>query len=139
MAMSKQDIKKIKNEFKTFCVKHNLRYKLDECADPISPTRSKKYNDHLYCLYKKGHVGIYIKRETVRHYNYTKKKLIAMGCEVMQDGDEEGTLCVAEGKAVKVARFLKTSKNQMSKKRRKEARERMKSLWESGKMRRDNK
>jgi hypothetical protein len=113
-----------------------LRYKLDECADPISPTRSKKYDDHLYCLYKEECVGVYIKRESKRHYNYTKKKLLAMGCKIMQDGDLEGTLCVTQNKAVKVARFLKTSKNQMSKKRRKEARERMKALWESGKMKR---
>jgi len=134
MAMSKQEIKKKKNEFKAFCAKHNLRCKLDECADPISPTRSKKYNDHLYCLYKEKCVGVYINRETMRHYNYTKKKLLAMGCEIMQDGDTEGTLCVSKDKAAKVARFLKTSKNQMSKKRRAEARERMKALWESGKM-----
>ena len=134
MIMSKQDIKKTKNEFKTFCAKHNLRYKLDESADPISPTRSKKYDDHLYCMYKEKHVGVYIKRETARHYNYTKKKLLTMGCKIMQDGDLEGTFCVAQNKAVKVARLLKTSKNQMSKKRRKEAGERMKALWESGKM-----
>ena len=134
MTMSKQEIKKTKNNFKSFCTKYNLRYKLDECADPVSPTRSKKYEDHLYCLYREGYVGVYIKRETARHYNYTKKKLLEMGCELMQDGDSEGTLRIAENKAVKVARLLKTSKNQMSKKRRREARERMKSLWESGKM-----
>tara|TARA_Y100000593_G_C4275060_1_gene319587 strand:- start:359 stop:772 length:414 start_codon:yes stop_codon:yes gene_type:complete len=134
--MNKQEIRKNKSEFKAFCTKHNLRYKLDECADPISPTRSKKYDDHLYCTYKQGQIGVFIARETVRHYNYTKKKLLAMGCEVRQDGDTEGTFYVSKNKAVKVARLLKTSKNQMSRKRRREARERMKALWESGKMKR---
>ena len=134
MKLSKQEIKKGKNEFKLFCTKNNLRYKLDECADPVSPTRSKKYDDHLYCVYKQGHVGVFIRRETIRHYNYTKKKLLDMGCELMQDGDSEGTFCIAANKAVKVARLLKTSKNQMSKKRRREAKERMKALWASGKM-----
>ena len=134
--MNKQDIKKTKNEFKTFCTKHNLRYKLDEASDPVSPTRRKNCDDHLFCLYKEGYIGAYIKRETIRSYNYTKKKLIDMGCELMQDGDSEGTFSVVKNKATKVARFLKTSKNQMSKKRRKEAKERMKALWESGKMKR---
>tara|TARA_Y100000310_G_scaffold208704_1_gene209314 strand:+ start:594 stop:1010 length:417 start_codon:yes stop_codon:yes gene_type:complete len=135
--MNKQDIKKTKNEFKTFCTKYNLRYKLDESFDPVSPTRKKNCDDHLYCLYKEGYVGAYIERETIRSYNYTKKKLVDMGCKVLQDGDLEGTFSIAKNKATKVARFLKTSKNQMSKKRRKEARERMKALWESGKMKRE--
>lgn len=136
--MNKQDIRKNKNAFKSFCTKYNLRYKLDECADPISPTRSKKYNDHLYCSYSNTYIGVCIGRETVRHYNYTKKKLISMGCEIVQDGDSEGTFRVTKEKAVKIARYLKTSKNQMSKKRKKEARERMKLLWESGKMKKRN-
>ena len=136
--MNKKEIRKGKNEFKAFCTKHNLRYKLDECADPISPTRSKKYDDHLYCIYKQGKVGVFMRRDTIRHYNYTKKKLLDMGCELMQDGDTEGTFCVSKKEAVKVARFLKTSKNQMSRKRRREARERMKALWESGKMKRSS-
>lgn len=136
--MSKQEIRRNKNAFKALCTKHNLRYKLDECADPVSPTRSKKYDDHLYCVYKEGYVGVYIKRDTVRHYNYTKKKLLDMGCALMQDGDFEGTLLAPNNKAAKVARFLKTSKNQMSKKRRREASERMRALWEAGKMKRAN-
>ena len=125
---------KTKIKFKEFCDKYRLNYKLDECGDPISPTRKPALEDHLYWMGSDESVGVFIQRETECKYNHLKKKLVSLGCIVRQDGDTEGTLQIPYKKAWKVARFLGVAKNSYTTKQRKEASKRMKELWKNGKM-----
>ena len=37
-----------KKDYKNFCTENHLRYALDECNNPVSPTKRRKYDDHLY-------------------------------------------------------------------------------------------
>ena len=134
--MTKQDkfFSKTKKMFKSFCNDNRLRYKLDDCGDPISPTRKRKFTDHLYWFGSEKHFGVWVARDTKAKYNNLKKKLIALGCILVQDGDAEGTLIVSETNALKVAKTLGTQKNKISAVKRKAASDRMKKLWNSGKM-----
>jgi len=134
--MNKQDkfFSKTKKIFRNFCNENRLRYKLDDCGDPISPTRKRKFTDHLYWLGEEKRFGVWIQRDTKTKYNNLKKKLVALGCKVTQDGDTEGTLSISKSGALKVAKLLGTQKNKISAAKRKAAAERMKKLWSAGKM-----
>ncbi len=123
-----------KKRFKEFCEKKNLRYKLDACGDPISPTRRRVVDDHLYWIDDNTKIGVYIHRDSKLKFTRTKNKLISLGCELNQDGDFDGTFFITYKKAMRTARYLGVAKNKFSAEKRKAARERMKKLWESGKM-----
>ena len=123
-----------KRIFRNICKENNLRYKLDDCGDPISPTRKRKFRDHLYWDGSVGKVGVFVERETITKYNHIKKKLLSIGCKVNQDGDNEGTFYIENENVLKVAKLLGTTKNKVSEEKRAAARERMKKLWESGAM-----
>jgi hypothetical protein len=128
-----------KKKFKQFCLDKNLRYKLDDCNDPISPTRKRVVDDHLYWIDHPTKIGVYIQRDSKLKFTRTKTKLISLGCVLNQDGDYDGTFFVTYKKAMRTARYLGVAKNKFSTEKRKAARERMKKLWESGKMGRKKK
>ena len=134
--MSKNDkmLSRTRKEFRNFCKENRLRYKLDECGDPTSPCRGKKFKDQLYWSGDEGYFGVFISRCTEVKYKNIKKKLIKFGCKVMQDGDQEGTFKVKHKNALKVAEFLGTVKAPVSDERRLAATKRMQKLWKSGAM-----
>jgi len=119
--------RKSKTRFKKFCEENRLRYKLNECGEPISPSRIRKFSDdHLWWTgVDDGLIGVSVSRPTETTYNKVKKKLISMGCVLTQDGDTEGNFFISEKKAVKVAKFLHTNKRKGSNARS----ERMKEIW----------
>ncbi len=119
--------RKSKTKFKKFCEENNLRYKLNECGNPISPSRVRKFSDdHLWWVgLDDGMLGVAVRRPTETTYNKIKRKLLAIGCTLSQDGDTEGNFFVSEKKAVKVAKLLHTNKRKGSAQRSK----RMKEMW----------
>ncbi len=120
--------RKSKTRFKKFCEENNLRYKIDECGNPISPSRVRKYSpcDHLWwTATDNGEIGISVCRPTPATYNTIKRKLIKLGCEMLQDGDTEGNFIATEAVAIEAAKLLRTNKRKFS-----EARsQRMKDFW----------
>ena len=68
---------------------------------------------------------MYVERETNTKYKHIKKKLLSVGCEVNQDGDNEGTFYIAKENVLVVAKLLGTTKNEISEEKRAAARDRM--------------
>jgi len=92
--------------FRKICDKFNLRYKLNEAGEPISPTRKRVSPfDHLYDLHD-GCVGVHVSRETKKKYTFFKNKLIRLGCEIIQDGETEGNFSVSQKDLLEVAKEL---------------------------------
>lgn len=92
--------------FRKVCDKFNLRYKLNEAGEPISPTRKRvSPEDHLYDLHD-GRVGVHVARETKKKYTFMKNKLIRLGCTLLQDGDLEGNFSIPEKNLLDVAKEL---------------------------------
>ena len=123
--------RKSKTRFKQFCEDNNLRYQLNELGEPISPSRVRKFSDdHLWWTgLDDGRVGVSVSRPTETTYNKVKRKLLALGCELSQDGDREGNFFVNEEDALEVAKLLRTNKRKGSSQRS----ERMKEYWEKRK------
>ena len=119
--------RKSKSRFKQFCEENNLRYKLNENGEPISPSRIRKFSDdHLWWTgLDNGMIGVAVVRPTETTYNKAKRRLLALGCTLSQDGDAEGNFFVPEKKAPKVAKFLRTQKRKGSSKRSQQ----MKEFW----------
>jgi hypothetical protein len=69
-----------KKDYKEFCAKNGIRYALDSCANPISPTKRRLYDDHLYWT-GTDKIGVHIERPTKTRYNNMKKKLLDLGCD----------------------------------------------------------
>jgi len=92
--------------FKKVCDKFNLRYKLNEAGEPISPTRKRVFPlDHLYDLHD-GSVGVHISRDSKKKYTFIKNKLVKLGCKLLQGGDLEGNFSVAKTNLLEVAKEL---------------------------------
>ena len=92
--------------FRRVCDEFNLRYKLNEAGEPISPTRKRvSPDDHLYDLHD-GTVGVHVARQTKKKYTFMKNKLIKLGCSLIQDGDLEGNFSIPTGKLLDVAKEL---------------------------------
>lgn len=123
--------RKSKTKFKQFCEENNLRYKLNENGEPISPSRVRKYaRDHLWWTGLDNKlIGVAVVRPTETTYNKIKRKLLSLGCVLSQDGDTEGNFFVPEKKAVKVAKLLHTQKRKGSSERS----QRMKEFWDKRK------
>ena len=103
-----------KQEFKDFCAENNLRYKKDDCGDPISPSRKGLKTDQIYWTGEEE-LGIYAERETKKKFTFLKQKLIEQyGLRPNQDGDTDGTFYATKEQAVKVASFLGCAKNAVS-------------------------
>jgi hypothetical protein len=92
--------------FRKICDKFNLRYKLNEAGEPISPTRKRVSPlDHLYDLHDKS-VGVHVARDTKKKYTFMKNKLLKLGCKLIQDGDLEGNFSITQAKLLEVAKEL---------------------------------
>jgi hypothetical protein len=119
--------RKSKTKFKQFCEENNLRYKINECGEPISPSRVRKHSeDHLWWTgVDNGMIGVSVVRPTETTYNKIKRKLLSLGCILSQEGDTEGNFFVSEKKVMKVAKLLHTQKRKGSSERSR----RMKEFW----------
>jgi hypothetical protein len=92
--------------FRAICEKFNLRYKRNDAGEPTSPTRKRVNSlDHLYDLHD-GRVGVSVSRDTPKKYTFLKRKLLGLGCELLQDGDREGNFAVSEENLLIVAKEL---------------------------------
>mgnify|MGYP003634938165 FL=1 len=119
--------RKSKNVYKKFCEENRIRYALDDCGNPISPSRVRKFSgDHLWWTgTDDGRTGVTVERTTPATYNSIKKKLIEAGCTLEQEGDSEGNFFVAQESVLKAAELLKVTKKKGSSSRSK----RMKEYW----------
>jgi len=92
--------------FRSVCEEYNLRYKLNDAGEPISPTRRRvSPQDHLYD-FQEGVVGVHICRDTKKKYTFSKKKLMSLGCTIIQDGDSEGNFSIPRDMVLEVAKEL---------------------------------
>jgi hypothetical protein len=96
--------------FKTFC--RNNRLRLKEAGDglPIAKAIGKFSEDHFYCNFREGTIGVYVTRESQRQFTYLNKKLVKLGCEPTQVGDFEGCYDLEWMNIPPVARLLKIRK-----------------------------
>ena len=119
--------RKSKNVYKKFCEDNRIRYVLDDCGNPISPSRIRKFSgDHLWWTgTDDGRIGVTVERPTAATYKGIKKKLIEAGCALQQEGDSEGNFFVMEQHALKVAEHIRATKKKGSSSRSK----RMKEYW----------
>jgi hypothetical protein len=117
-----------KKDYKNFCTENHLRYALDECSNPISPTKRRKYDDHLYW---NGTATVYVavSRETKTKYNNMKKKLLVLGCVEAQGGDTEGNFQVDPKYVFEVAKLIGATRNNVSAAHREKMRQRMQQRW----------
>ena len=121
--------RKSKNVYKKFCEENRIRYAIDDCGNPISPSRVRKFgNDHLWWTgTDDGRIGVTVERPTPATYNGIRKKLIEAGCIAQQEGDSEGNFFVMQERALKVAELIKATKKKGSSSRSK----RMKEYWQN--------
>lgn len=70
-----------------FATHHHLHIRRDECRDLIIPGR----NGHIFDNHD-GRLGVCLMPGTKMRWTYAKRKLIAAGFVLHQDGDDEGTL-----------------------------------------------
>ena len=120
-----------KKEYKKFCEDNHLRYSMDECYNPISPTKRRSYQDHLYWTGQEN-IGVFVERESKAKYKHLKEKLLKLGCELNQDGDTEGTFYIARDKVSDVAQLIRAKKNNVSDEIRKRMSDRMAARWNNG-------
>jgi hypothetical protein len=69
--------RKSKNVYKNFCEENRIRYALDDCGNPISPSRVRKFGaDHLWWTgTDDGKIGVSVERHTPATYKGIKKKI----------------------------------------------------------------
>ena len=117
-----------KKEYKKFCEDNHLRYAVDDCHNPISPTKRRSYQDHLYWTGNEE-IGVFVERESKAKYKHLKEKLLRLGCELNQDGDTEGTFFISQDKVSDVAQLIRAKRNNVSVDIRKRMSERMAARW----------
>jgi len=71
-----------------FAQKHSVKIKRDACNDLTIQGKS----GHIGDGYSDSWLGVYLSCETPKTWTYAKKKLVASGMRVRQDGDMEGVL-----------------------------------------------
>ena len=104
------DFQKQTENFKIFC--RNNRLRLKEAGDglPIAKAIGKFAEDHFFCNFKDGTIGVYVTRESQRQFTYLNKKLIKLGCVPTQTGDFEGCYDLEWMNIPPVAQLLKIKK-----------------------------
>jgi len=109
--MTNEQIENFKQEYKNFCLTNRVRYSLDGCGDPISKTRSRKHkNDHLFCIYKHGMIGVHISRETPWKFRNAVAKIIGLEANTDKNDQFEGNFQLSFEKGIQASLVLKTSK-----------------------------
>ena len=71
-----------------FATQHNLKPRQDGCNNPIIPGKV----GHICDGYSGGLLGLYVVADTPRAWTYAKRRLVAAGLRVKQDGDTDGVL-----------------------------------------------
>ena len=110
MVLTTAQITKHIATFKTFCKNNRLRLKEAEDGLPIAQAIGKFSEDQFYCNFKDGTIGVYVTRETQRHFTYLNKKLVRLGCIPTQLGDFEAAYDLEWMNIPPVARLLKIKK-----------------------------
>ena len=110
MVLTTAQITKHITTFKTFCKNNRLRLKEAEDGLPIAQAIGKFSEDQFYCNFKDGTIGVYVTRETQRHFTYLNKKLVRLGCIPTQLGDFEAAYDLEWMNIPPVARLLKIKK-----------------------------
>jgi hypothetical protein len=110
MVLSTAQITKHIATFKTFCKNNRLRLKEAEDGLPIAQAIGKFSEDQFYCNFKDGTIGVYVTRDTQRHFTYLNKKLVRLGCIPTQLGDFEAAYDLEWMNIPPVARLLKIKK-----------------------------
>ena len=119
-----------KKEYKKFCEDNHLRYAVDECYNPISPTKRRSCEDHLYWTGTEN-IGVFVERDSKAKYKHLKQKLLNLGCELNQDGDTEGTFYISRENVSNVAQLIRAKRNNVPDNIRKKMSERMSQRWEN--------
>jgi len=96
--------------FKTFCKNNRLRLKESDDGLPIAQAIGKFNGDQFFCNFKDGSIGVYVARDTPRHFTYLNKKLERLGCIPTQLGDFEAAYDLEWMNIPPVARLLKIKK-----------------------------
>jgi hypothetical protein len=110
LIISEEEQNKRIKEFKRFCRKNRLRLKESEDSLPIATAIGKFKDDQLACLFEKGKMLLYVRRDTKNQFTFLKKRLLAMGCEKHAIGDDEGVFRVNHRDVSAVAKHLKIVK-----------------------------
>jgi hypothetical protein len=69
-----------------FAEKYRLKTKRDECGERIMPGRVGQIYE-----YGAGRFGCMVMASSARYWNAARRKLVTAGCQVIQNGDTEGT------------------------------------------------
>jgi hypothetical protein len=73
-------------DVRLFAEKYGLKAKRDECGEHIIPGRLGQIYE-----YGAGRFGCMVMASSARHWNTARRKLGTAGCQVIQNGDTEGT------------------------------------------------
>ncbi len=100
-----------------FAETYRVRVKRDSCREPIIPGKlhakdmpaSTEYRSHVY-EHSDGNFGVFLMYESKRRWGSAKRKLVAAGFEVRQDGDAEGTALFDPTNAVQARVALKLAR-----------------------------
>ena len=98
------------DDFKTFCRNNRLRLREADDGLPVATAIGKSSEDHFFCTFKFGTVGVYVLRETKRQLTFLDKKLTKLGCKPIHYGDFEMTYELEWMNIPPVARLLKIRK-----------------------------
>src|SRR5579863_9850041 len=82
----------------SFAETYRVRATRDGCGESIIPRKLRamgvplrpEYSGHIYD-YGSGRFGVVLMFESKRRWGSAKRKLVAAGFEIRQDGDSEGT------------------------------------------------
>ena len=79
-----------------FAATYRTKPRLDSCGEAIIPGKPRKAalledRNHIF-EYGSGRFGVSLLLRTARHWNNARKRLVAGGFTVTQNGDTEGTL-----------------------------------------------
>lgn len=85
-------------DVRAFAERHNVRARKDSCGDFIIPGRKTavdmpdrvEYRNHIYDGFDDGLLGLCLMFTTRKRWTFAKRKMLAAGFAIRQDGDTEG-------------------------------------------------
>ena len=96
--------------FKRFCRNNRLRLRENDDGLPIARSIGKWKDDHLYCRFEDGKVGLYVERETQNQFTFLCKRLSKLNCESIAVGERDGCFSLDYWDIPEVAKHLKIVK-----------------------------
>jgi hypothetical protein len=88
-----------------FAAQHKVKIKRDDCNDPIIPGKV----GHIGDGYSGGLLSVYVDAETPRAWTYAKRKLVAVGMRIKQNGDADGVVMFDPANLTQVRIALKVA------------------------------